>query len=71
MVVSPPSGALAKAIDETYGSLENFQGKMNTALAGIQGSGWAWLVRDKQTGHIGIKTYAVSTSILKESIPDY
>jgi Fe-Mn family superoxide dismutase len=67
----PPSGALAKAIDETYGSLENFQGKMNTALAGIQGSGWAWLVRDKQTGHIGIKTYAVSTSILKESIPDY
>jgi Fe-Mn family superoxide dismutase len=56
----PPSGALSKAIDSTYGSLGEFQNKMNTALAGIQGSGWAWLVKDKQTGQIGIRTYAVS-----------
>lgn len=56
----PPSGALAQAIDSTYGSLEEFKNKMNTALAGIQGSGWAWLVKDKQTGQIGIRTYAVS-----------
>ena len=56
----PPSGALAKAIDETYGGLEAMQGKFNAALAGIQGSGWAWLVRDNQTGNIGIRTYAVS-----------
>lgn len=56
----PPSGALSKAINESFGSLENFQGQMNTALAGIQGSGWAWLVQDKQTGNIAIKTYAVS-----------
>ena len=55
----PPSGALAKAIDETYGSLEEMKKKFNTALAGIQGSGWAWLVKDTQTGQIGIKTYAV------------
>lgn len=64
----PPSGALAQAIDNTYGSLGEFQNKMNTALAGIQGSGWAWLVKDKQTGHIGIRTYAVSdccNSLLK------
>lgn len=56
----PPSGALAQAIDSTYGSLDEFKNKMNTALAGIQGSGWAWLVKDKQTGQIGIRTYAVS-----------
>ena len=56
----PPSGALGKVIEETYGSLEDFKGKFNTALAGIQGSGWAWLVKDTQTGNIGIKTYAVS-----------
>lgn len=55
----PPSGALAKAIDETYGSLANFQGQANAALASIQGSGWAWLVKDKTTGGIGIRTYAV------------
>ncbi|KAL3479126.1 hypothetical protein BJX99DRAFT_245151 [Aspergillus californicus] len=54
----PPSGALSKAINESFGSLEKFQGQMNTALAGIQGSGWAWLVQDKQTGSIAIKSYA-------------
>ncbi|KAB8276844.1 putative iron superoxide dismutase A [Aspergillus minisclerotigenes] len=61
----PPSGALAKAIDESFGSLGEFQSKMNAALAGIQGSGWAWLVKDKQTGNIGIKTYAVSFSLTR------
>jgi Fe-Mn family superoxide dismutase len=56
----PPSGSLAKAIDSTYGGLDGFKGQMNAALAAIQGSGWAWLVKDKQTGQIGIRTYAVS-----------
>jgi superoxide dismutase, Fe-Mn family len=57
----PPSGKLAKSIDETYGSLEEFKKKMNATLAGIQGSGWAWLVKDNETGQIGIRAYAVST----------
>lgn len=57
----PPSGALSKAINETYGSLDSLKEKMNAALAGIQGSGWAWLVKDKQTGQIAIRTYAVSS----------
>lgn len=56
----PPSGALGKAIDESYGSLDAMKEKFNAALAGIQGSGWAWLVQDTQTGSISIKTYAVS-----------
>jgi superoxide dismutase, Fe-Mn family len=55
----PPSGALAKAIDDHFGSLEEMKKKFNAALAGIQGSGWAWLVKDTQTGAIGSKTYAV------------
>jgi len=54
----PPSGELAKAIDTTYGGLEEFKKKFNAALAGIQGSGWAWLVKDSQTGNIVIQTYA-------------
>ena len=58
----PPSGALKQAIDETYGGLDSMKTKFNTALAGIQGSGWAWLVKDKETGQISIKTYAVSAS---------
>lgn len=60
----PPSGALGKAINDTYGSLDSFKEKINAALAGIQGSGWAWLVKDKQTGQISIRTYAVSVWII-------
>ena len=37
--------------------------KFNAALAGVQGSGWAWLVQDTQTGSVGIRTYAVSAVI--------
>ena len=60
----PPSGALAKAIDDTYGSLEGFQAKVNASLAAVQGSGWTWLVKDTTTGAIGIKNYAVSTACI-------
>jgi len=65
----PPSGALAKAIDESYGSLEEMQKKFNTALAGIQGSGWAWLVKDTQTGSISIKTYANQDPVVGQFKP--
>jgi superoxide dismutase, Fe-Mn family len=56
----PPKGELSKAIDQRYGGLDGFKDKFNAALAGIQGSGWAWLVKDNVTGDISIKTYAVS-----------
>ena len=56
----PPAGKLEQAIRTTYGDLDKLKGVMNTALAGIQGSGWAWLVKDKTTGQIGVRTYAVS-----------
>ena len=58
----PPAGKLDEAIRTTYGSLDGLKGVMNTALAGIQGSGWAWLVKDKTTGQIGVRTYAVSSA---------
>ncbi|PYH84343.1 manganese and iron superoxide dismutase [Aspergillus uvarum CBS 121591] len=65
----PPAGALSKAIDESFGSLDEFKTKMNGALAGIQGSGWAWLVKDKQTGNIGIKTYANQDAVVGQFQP--
>lgn len=65
----PPSGELAKAIDSTYGSLDDMKKKFNAALAGIQGSGWAWLVKDTQTGNIGIKTYANQDPVVGQYIP--
>lgn len=62
-----PTGSLSKAIDSHYGSLDALKEKFNTALAGIQGSGWAWLVQDTQTGAISIKTYAVRFSLFQEN----
>jgi len=39
-----PTGDLAKAIDETFGSLDALKEKMSTAGATRFGSGWAWLL---------------------------
>lgn len=38
-----PVGALAKAIDDTFGSYAEFQAKFEAAGATRFGSGWAWL----------------------------
>lgn len=38
-----PSGALAEAINSSFGSLDAFKEKLNTAGATRFGSGWAWL----------------------------
>ncbi|KAK3711089.1 Superoxide dismutase [Mn], mitochondrial [Vermiconidia calcicola] len=65
----PPSGELGKAIDTSYGSLDAMKEKFNAALAGIQGSGWAWLVQDTQTGAIGIKTYANQDPVVGQFRP--
>lgn len=37
------SGALKEAIDEAFGSFENFKDKFSNAAATQFGSGWAWL----------------------------
>ncbi len=42
-----PKGKLAEAINATWGSFENFQKEFNTAGAGLFGSGWVWLAKDK------------------------
>ncbi len=41
-----PSGKLAKAIDETFGSFDNFKKAMTDAGTGLFGSGWVWLSSD-------------------------
>ena len=37
-------GPLKTAIEKAFGSLDNLKKQFNTTTAGIQGSGWGWLV---------------------------
>jgi Fe-Mn family superoxide dismutase len=41
-----PSGALAEAINQTFGSFDAFKEELNKAGTGRFGSGWAWLTVD-------------------------
>ncbi len=41
-----PDGALAEAINSTFGSFADFQGKLKAAGLARFGSGWAWLVHN-------------------------
>ncbi len=41
-----PEGALASAIDDAFGSFDDFKEQFEAAGVGQFGSGWAWLVLD-------------------------
>jgi Fe-Mn family superoxide dismutase len=43
-----PSGKLAEEINSAFGSLDGLKEKMEAAGAGRFGSGWAWLIVNKQ-----------------------
>ena len=42
-----PTGKLAEAIQQTWGTFENFQKEFINAGTGLFGSGWVWLAKDK------------------------
>ena len=50
-----PSGELATAIDNTFGSFEEFKKQFSQKAVTTVGSGWAWLVK-KQDGSISIES---------------
>nr|ACV41936.1 superoxide dismutase [Eriocheir sinensis] len=38
-----PSGAVADAINESFGSFQSFKDKFSAASVGVKGSGWGWI----------------------------
>ncbi|MGI8403302.1 MAG: superoxide dismutase [Thermomicrobiales bacterium] len=62
-----PSGALATAINETFGGVEGLKEKVNAAGAARFGSGWTWLVVDG--GNLKVVSTANQDSPLSDGQP--
>jgi Fe-Mn family superoxide dismutase len=45
---SQPSGDLAEAVNRDFGSLDKLRGELAEAASGQFGSGWAWLVANRE-----------------------
>ncbi len=63
-----PSGDLASAIDETFGSLDSFKDEFKKAGIARFGSGWAWLVKDS-SGLAVVSTPNQDSPVTDGSIP--
>ncbi|MCB1736286.1 MAG: superoxide dismutase [Fe], partial [Gammaproteobacteria bacterium] len=50
-----PSGALADAINGAFGSFEEFKKQFSQTAITTFGSGWAWLVKDKD-GNLALRS---------------
>jgi Fe-Mn family superoxide dismutase len=62
-----PPGRLGDSIKSTFGSYDSFKEQLQKAAVGQFGSGWAWLVADKQ-GKMSIKSYPNQDSPYMEGL---
>lgn len=64
-----PSEKLAKAINSTWGSVDEFKAEFNKASVSVFGSGWAWLVKDVDGKLSIVKESNAGNPITKGLIP--
>jgi superoxide dismutase, Fe-Mn family len=64
-----PGTPLNKAITANFGNLDNLIAKTNAKLAGIQGSGWAWIVKNKENGALEVIAKANQDPVVGQYIP--
>lgn len=64
-----PEGDLAKAIDEAFGSFDEFKEKFSATAVGTFGSGWAWLVKDQDGKLEIISTGNAGTPLTENKTP--
>ncbi len=64
-----PSGSLAEAIDRDFGSYRQWKEQMKQAAVGRFGSGWAWLVSDKNGVLSIVQTANQDVPDLEEYVP--
>lgn len=53
--IGMPKGTLLEAITQTFGSFDKFKEAFSTLAVATFGSGWAWLVKDKE-GKLALKS---------------
>ena len=63
-----PGGALADAINASFGSFAEFKEKFSSTTAVIQGSGWGWLVYNPSSSRVEYKQMPNQTSPRTEGV---
>ena len=63
-----PGGALADAINASFGSFADFKDQFSSKTAPIQGSGWGWLVYNPSSSKVEYKAMSNQTSPRTEGL---
>ena len=63
-----PTGAIADAIKDSFGSFAEFKELFSSKTAPIQGSGWGWLVYNPNSGKVEYKAMPNQTSPITEGL---
>lgn len=65
-----PNAELKSALENAFGSLENFKAEFIKGATGVFGSGWFWLVMDSKTKKLEfVGTSNAATPISEDKIP--